>query len=80
MSTLIAIGYPDENTAAAAGDKAEELSKDLIIQPDAIAVIRRDVGGKYHVTTNHHSVAGGTTWGIDRDGFERVGGMLCRTK
>jgi uncharacterized membrane protein len=64
MSTLIAIGYPDENTAAAAGDKAEELASQLIIQPDAIAVIRRDVEGKYHVTTNHHPVAGGTTWGM----------------
>ena len=64
MSTLIAIGYPDETTAAAAGDKAEELAGELIIQPDAIAVIRRDVKGKYHVTTSHHPVAGGTTWGM----------------
>ncbi|GAA1240444.1 MULTISPECIES: DUF1269 domain-containing protein [Oryzihumus] len=64
MSTLIAIGYPDETTATAAGDKAEELAKELIIQPDAIAVIRRDKQGKYHVTTNHNPVAGGTTWGM----------------
>jgi uncharacterized membrane protein len=64
MSTLIAIGYPDETTAAAAGDKAEELASELIIQPDAIAVIRRDAKGKYHVTTSHHPVAGGTTWGM----------------
>ena len=64
MSTLIAIGYPDETTATAAGDEAERLAKDLIIQPDAIAVIRRDVNGHFHVTTNHHSVAGGTTYGM----------------
>jgi len=64
MTTLIAIGYPDETTATAAGVKAEELSKELIIQPDAIAVIRRDKEGKYHVTTNHNPVAGGTTWGM----------------
>ncbi len=64
MSTLIAIGYPDETTATAAADKAEDLASELIIQPDAIAVIRRDVKGKYHVTTNHHPVAGGTTWGM----------------
>src|SRR6476620_2198757 len=64
MSTLIAIGYPDETTATAAADKAEELASELIIQPDAIAVIRRDVNGKYHVTTSHHPVAGGTTWGM----------------
>ena len=64
MSTLIAIGYPDETTATAAGDEAERLAKDLIIQPDAIAVIRRDVNGHYHVTTNHHAVAGGTAYGL----------------
>jgi len=64
MSTLIAIGYPDETTATAAGDEAERLAKDLIIQPDAIAVIRRDVNGHFHVTTNHHAVAGGTTYGM----------------
>jgi len=64
MATLVAIGYPDESTAAAAGDEAERLAKDLIIQPDAIAVIRRDSSGKFHVTTNHNTVAGGTTWGM----------------
>ena len=64
MSDLIAIGYPDETTATAAGDEAEQLAKDLLIQPDAIAVIRRDVNGHFHVTTNHHAVAGGTTYGM----------------
>ena len=64
MATLIAIGYPDETTAAAAADEAERLASDLIIQPDAIAVIRRDREGKYHVTTNHHAVGGGATWGM----------------
>ena len=64
MSTLVAIGYPDESTATAAGDEAERLAKDLIIEPDAIAVIRRDKEGKFHVTTNHHAVAGGATWGM----------------
>lgn len=52
MATLIAIGYPDEATAAAAADEARLLAKDLIIQPDAIAVIRRDTDGTYHVETN----------------------------
>jgi uncharacterized membrane protein len=64
MSTLVAIGYPDETTATAAGEEAERLAADLIIQPDAIAVIRRDTEGKFHVTTNHHSVGGGATWGM----------------
>ena len=64
MATLIAIGYADESTAAAAADEAERLASDLIIQPDAIAVIRRDTAGKFHVTTNHNAVGGGATWGM----------------
>lgn len=64
MSTLVAIGYPDETTATQAADEAERLAKDLIIQPDAIAVIRRDAAGKYHVTTSHHEVGAGATWGM----------------
>lgn len=64
MATLIAIGYPDESTAAAAGAEAERLAADLIIQPDAIAVIRRDANGKFHTSTNHHTTAGGTIWGM----------------
>jgi uncharacterized membrane protein len=64
LADLIAIGYPDETTAVQAGQEAERLASDLIIQPDAIAVIVRDKQGKYHVTTNHNPVAGGTTWGM----------------
>jgi uncharacterized membrane protein len=64
MATLVAIGYPDETTATAASLEADRLAKDLIIQPDAIAVIIRDREGKYHVTTNHHPVGGGATWGM----------------
>ncbi|GAA0468881.1 membrane protein [Paractinoplanes deccanensis] len=64
MATLVAIGYPDETTATAASLEADRLSKDLILQPDAIAVIIRDKEGKYHVTTNHHAVGGGATWGM----------------
>ena len=64
MSTLVAIGYPDETTAAAAGEEAQRLAADLIIQPDAIAVISRDKDGRFHVTTNHHAVGGGATWGM----------------
>ena len=64
MSTLIAIGYPDQNTATAAADVVEKLSRDLIIEPDAVAVVRRDQEGKFHVTTNHHAVGGGASWGM----------------
>ncbi|GGQ48816.1 DUF1269 domain-containing protein [Couchioplanes azureus] len=64
MATLVAIGYPDETTATAASLEAQRLANDLIIQPDAIASIIRDREGKFHVTTNHHAVKGGTTWGM----------------
>jgi uncharacterized membrane protein len=64
MSTLIAIGYPDEETAERAAAEALRLAEDLVIQPDAIAAIRRDKDGKFHVTTNHHPVAGQVTWGM----------------
>jgi uncharacterized membrane protein len=64
MSDLIAIGYPDETTAQAAADEAHRLARDLIIQPDAIAVIVRDKEGKFHVHTNHSPVGAGATWGM----------------
>jgi len=40
------------------------LARNLIIEPDAIAVIIRDKDGKFRVTTNHHVVAGGASWGM----------------
>jgi uncharacterized membrane protein len=64
MADLVAIGYPDETTAALAMSEAEHLAEDLIIQPDAIAAIVRTKDGKFRVTTNHHEVAGGATWGM----------------
>ncbi len=64
MADLIAIGYDDETTAQKAAAEVGRLTQELIIQPDAVAVITRDQEGKYHVTTNHHAVAGGATWGM----------------
>src|SRR4051794_39924141 len=64
MAELIAIGYDDEQTAGAAADEVGRLAKDLIIQPDAVAVIVRDVEGKYKVTTSHHPVGSGASWGM----------------
>src|SRR3954447_24447646 len=64
MATLVAIGYPDETTATQAADEARQLAKDLIIEPDAIAVIIRDKEGRFHVTTSHHAVSGGAMWGM----------------
>ena len=61
---LIAIGYPDETTAEEAAEEARRLAKDLIIEPEAIAVIARDAKGDYHVHTQHHLVGRGATWGM----------------
>jgi uncharacterized membrane protein len=64
MADLIAIGYQDETTADLAADEARRLAHDLIIQPDAIAVIIRSKDGSYHVHTSHHPVGGGAIWGM----------------
>lgn len=64
MSDLIAIGYPDETTAAQAAQTARELADELIIEPDAIATIVCDKEGSFHVGTSHHPVGAGATWGV----------------
>ena len=64
MADLIAIGYPNEATAEAAADEARRLARDLIIEPEAIAVIVRDNDGKYHVHTSHNPAGRGATWGM----------------
>lgn len=64
MADLIAIGYPDETTAGQAEEEAQRLAADLIIQPDAIAAIVRTKDGKFRVTTNHHVVGAGASYGM----------------
>jgi len=64
VADLIVIGYDDEDTAARAAEEVYRLADELIIQPEAVAVIVRDKDGKYKVTTNHHPVAEGATWGM----------------
>ena len=72
MSTLVAIGYPDETTATAAAEEAHRLARDLIIQPDAIAAIHRDADGKFHVHTSHQPVGGGAEVGELPPLFPRI--------
>jgi uncharacterized membrane protein len=45
MADLVAIGYDDEETAGQAEQEVERLTDDLLIQPDAVAVIARDGDG-----------------------------------
>ncbi len=64
VADLIAIGYDDQDTAEQAAEEVYRLAHDLVIEPEAVAVIKRDKNGKYKVTTNHHPVAEGVTWGM----------------
>jgi uncharacterized membrane protein len=64
VADLIAIGYDDEETAEKAAEEVYRLAQDLVIEPEAVAVIKREQNGKYKVTTNHHPVAEGVTWGM----------------
>jgi uncharacterized membrane protein len=64
MPELVAIGYPDETSALAAEQEAQRLADELVVQPDAIAAVVRHRDGRYQVTTNHHAVGSGATWGM----------------
>jgi uncharacterized membrane protein len=65
MATLVAIGYPDRDTAEQARGTVMQLEQELIIQADQVASIDRDLDGKYHVHTSHGgaSAGGGAAWG-----------------
>lgn len=65
MATLVAIGYPDQETAEKARQTVYQLESELIIQADEVASISRDLEGKYHVETSHSgaSAGGGAMWG-----------------
>jgi uncharacterized membrane protein len=64
MAELIVIGYDDEQTARKAAAEVGRLAADVVIEPEAVAVIRRDPDGKFHVETTHHPVAEGASWGM----------------
>jgi uncharacterized membrane protein len=65
MATVVAIAYPDQDTAEQARATVWQLEEELIIQADQVAVISRDPEGDYHVHTSHSgfSTAGGAMWG-----------------
>ena len=64
MADLIAIGYDDTTTAMQAEEEVQRLAQDLVIQPNAVAVIIRSQDGKIKTITNHHAVGKGATWGL----------------
>ena len=64
MADLLAIGYDDETTAASAADEVARLSRELVVEPDAVAVIVRHEDGRYKVTASHRSARAGTSYGM----------------
>jgi uncharacterized membrane protein len=64
MATLVAIGYPDETTAGAAAGQARSMARELIVEPEAIAVISRNRDGRFQVSTDHHPACEGASWGM----------------
>ena len=60
MADLIAIGYPDVGTAQQAMDEVDRISGELIILPDAVATVVRNLDGKFRVTATLLSRFGGT--------------------
>jgi uncharacterized membrane protein len=64
VSDLIAIGYDNESTAEKSAQTARKLASELIIEPEAIAVVIRDEEGKFEVRTSHHPVGAGASYGL----------------
>jgi uncharacterized membrane protein len=59
MADLVAIGYPDQTTAARAMDEVNRLDA----RP-AVAVIVRTPEGRFRVPTNPFAVVTGVVWGL----------------
>ena len=63
MSTLIAIGYPDEAAAGQAAGQARQPGG-VATDAESIAVLCRDREGKFHATTSHQEPGTGANWGM----------------
>src|ERR1700722_5024272 len=65
LATVVAIAYADEGTAAQARGAVFRLEDELGLRVEQVAMISRDVDGRFHVHTSHEGVplAGGAIWG-----------------
>lgn len=65
MATVVAIAYADEGTAAQARGTVFRLEDELAVGVEQVAMISRDLDGRFHVHTSHEgvSMAGGAIWG-----------------
>ncbi len=68
MSTLIVIGFDDEQSAWKAYERTLDLQKDFIVNLTGLAIVRVDPDGKTHVDTPQRivgrSAATGALWGM----------------
>ena len=64
MPTLVVLTYRDETSATTAGEQVQRLVRHLRIEPEAVAVVRRDRDGWFHLTTNHQPAAGEVSSGL----------------
>lgn len=64
MSTLVVLGYKTEDEAKNAYSEILNLSDDLIVNLQSIAVIARRENGKYDIVTPDKPVGTSTVWGL----------------
>jgi uncharacterized membrane protein len=63
VTTLVAVAFPYESTASAAAEDVRRLALDVVVDPDALAVVSRDRAGAVQMTTRH-GLGSGTRWGV----------------
>jgi uncharacterized membrane protein len=61
---LVAIGYADMETAAAAMEELEHLERDFMIRRDEVATIVRHDHGTFKIETNAVSTGGDPSWAM----------------
>ena len=67
MSDLIAVAYPDKNTAAAVRERLLRLTAEHVIELEDAVIVDRDANGKVKLHQVHSPAArgavGGAVWG-----------------
>src|ERR1044072_3545454 len=65
MSNLVAIAYPDVETADTVAEELHQLTKEGSIELDDMVVVERDGAGKIKLQqTGGKGAAGGAVWGM----------------
>lgn len=64
MSTLLVLGYPNEDKAKEAYNEILNLGNDYIVNLQSVAVVARRDNGKFDVVTPGQPVGNSTVWGL----------------